>query len=178
MQLKATDSRGTESRDTESQGTESREDALDLVEREMTRLVRRAQHVTLHTDAPGPPLERSAYTILGLLNDHGPMRNTALAELLHLDGSTVSRHVAALQRAGLIAREPDPDDGRAARLRLTATGQRAVESTRLARRGALRELIGSWPEEDRQALATLLGRLNAGLDGKLGQAHQRENASV
>lgn len=153
-------------------------DVLDQVEREMTRLVRRAQHVTLHTDAPGQPLERSAYLILGLLNDRGPMRNTALAELLQLDGSTVSRHVAGLQRDGLVTREADPDDGRAAQVRLTPTGRRAVESTRRARRGALRELIGSWPPEDQQTLAVLLARLNAGLDGTYAQAHEKENAPV
>lgn len=154
----------------QSEAGESARDVLERVERELTRLVRRAQRVHLHTEGPVQPLERSAYTILGFLHDEGPMRNAALAALLHLDASTVSRQVAALQRAGLIAREVDPDDGRACRLRLTPGGQRAVASTRLARRSALRELIGSWPEGDQQALAVLLERLNAGLDAKLVEA--------
>ena len=41
------------------------------IERELTHLVRRAQRVQLHTDGPVEPLERSAYTILGFLNDEG-----------------------------------------------------------------------------------------------------------
>lgn len=151
------------------EGGEAAGGVLERVEREMTRLVRRAQRVTLHAAGSAQPLERSAYAILGLLHDEGALRNTAVAALLHLDASTVSRQVAGLQRDGLIAREADPHDGRAARLRLTPAGKRAVQATRLARRGVLRDLIESWREEDQRALAVLLGRLNEGLDRKLGE---------
>jgi len=137
----------------------------ERIERELTRLVRRAQRVSLHTDGPVQPLERSAYTILGLLNDEGPMRNGALAARLHLDASTVSRHVAAMQQGGLIKREADPEDGRACRLRLTSAGERAVAGTRQVRRNAVRELIDSWPGDQQDMFAALLERLNAGLDG-------------
>ena len=50
------------------------------------------------------------------------MRVTDLAGCANLDTSTVSRHVAQLQRTGLIERTPDPDDRRAQRVELTAAG--------------------------------------------------------
>ena len=62
------------------------------------------------------------------------------------------------------------EDGRACRLRLTATGHRAVAATRNARRGLVRELLNAWPAEDRRSLAALLERLNAGLDARLAGA--------
>lgn len=143
---------------------------MERIERELTHLVRRAQRVQLHTDGPVEPLERSAYTILGFLNDEGPMRNGALAARLYLDASTVSRHVASLQQAGLVTREADPEDGRACRLRLTSAGRRAVAGTRQVRRNAVRELIGSWPIDEQDTFAALLERLNAGLDGRVTEA--------
>lgn len=141
-------------------------ESLQRIEQSLTDLVRRLQRVRLHTDGPVQLLERSAYTILGLLSDEGPMRNGALAARLHLDASTVSRHVAALQQSGLIAREPDAQDGRACRLRLTSAGQRAVEGTRQARRSAVRELIGLWPVDEQDLFASLLERLSTGLAGR------------
>lgn len=140
-------------------------ESLERIEQALTHLVHRAQRVRLHTDGPVQLLDRSAYTILGLLNDVGPLRNGALAARLHLDASTVSRHVAALQQAGLTTREADPDDGRACRLRLTSAGQSAVAETRQLRRNAVRELVGSWPTDEQDMFAALLERLNADLDG-------------
>ena len=45
-----------------------------------------------------------------------PLRVTELAASANLDASTVSRHVAHLDRSGLVERTPDPADGRAHRL--------------------------------------------------------------
>lgn len=143
---------------------------LERIEWELTRLVQRAQRVHLHAEGAEQPLERPAYSILRQMYDMGPSRNGALAAALHLDASTVSRHVAALQQSGLVAREADPADGRACRLRLTESGERAVAATREARRGLVRELLSSWPDGDQRTLATLLERLNAGLDARLAGA--------
>jgi len=140
-------------------------ESVERIEQALTHLAHRTQRVRLHTDGPVQLLDRSAYTILGLLNDAGPMRNGALAARLQLDASTVSRHVAALQQAGLTTREADPDDGRACRLRLTSAGQRAFGETRQVRRAAVRELVGSWPSDEQDMFAALLERLNAGFDG-------------
>lgn len=74
-----------------------------------------------------------------------------------------SRLVARLEQRGLIAREDDPDDGRACRLRLTADGaalQRRIgaEHARHVARAMTRAL-------DREQLETLRTLTTALLDG-------------
>lgn len=141
--------------------------AEERIERSLTLLVRRAQKVHLHADTAGQPVERAAYAILGVLFDEGPVRAVELAGRFHLDASTVSRQVAALVEAGLIGREPDPDDGRASRLRLTERGHDALQATRVARRRILHDLLSSWTPQQQEMFAELLERFNAGLDARL-----------
>lgn len=140
---------------------------LERIERELTLLMRRAQKVHLHSRGPEHPLDRSAYAILGLLRDGGPQRPGELAERFHLDASTVSRQVTALERSQLVTRVPDPHDGRAYRLELTAQGVHVLDATRRYRRAVVRELLGSWPMADQEAFGALLARFNAGLGGQL-----------
>ena len=61
--------------------------------------------------------DRAALVLLFPLARLGPLRQGALAELVHADPSTVSRHVAALVEQGLVRRVADESDGRASRLR-------------------------------------------------------------
>jgi DNA-binding MarR family transcriptional regulator len=142
------------------------------IERELTLLVRRAQKVHLHTEAPAEPLDRAAYSILGILHDEGPLRSAALAERFHLDASTVSRQVAGLVQAGLVGKEMDPADRRAWRLRLTRHGEQAFEATRSARRRILRDILGSWSAQDCALFAGLLEQFNAGLEITEGQSRR------
>ena len=60
--------------------------------------------------------DRAALVLLFPLARLGPLRQGALAELVHADPSTVSRHVAALVEQGLVRRVADESDGRASRL--------------------------------------------------------------
>ena len=112
-------------------------------------------------------VERAAYGILAWLHDAGPLRPSALATHFHLDASTISRQVASLEQAGLIAREPDPEDRRACRLRLTEHGREVLTTTRTERRGVVRTLLESWSPEDLATFASLLAAFNAGLDNHL-----------
>lgn len=59
---------------------------------------------------------------LQLLTRRGPNRVTVLAKLLGVTQATASDVVAALERKGLVARQPDPDDRRASHLHATAQG--------------------------------------------------------
>jgi DNA-binding MarR family transcriptional regulator len=56
--------------------------------------------------------DRAALVLLFPLVRMGPLRQGALAELVHADPSTVSRHVAALVERGLVQRVADESDGR------------------------------------------------------------------
>lgn len=137
---------------------------VEQVEEELTLLVCRAQRVHLHDEGGGLRLlERSAYSVLGRVHDEGVVRLSELAAAFMLDVSTVSRQVAALQAAGLIHRDPDPSDGRAALLTVTPTGRDVLERTRAQRRRILHDLLAAWPAQDVEVFAGLLARFNADL---------------
>jgi DNA-binding MarR family transcriptional regulator len=54
------------------------------------------------------------------------LRLGALARGLGISASTLTRNLARLEADGLVAREDDETDARAARVRLTSTGERAA----------------------------------------------------
>lgn len=60
------------------------------------------------------------------IDRRGPSTGGELAQALSLDKSTLSRTLDGLAAAGLVERAPHPEDGRAQRVTLTATGQESV----------------------------------------------------
>jgi DNA-binding MarR family transcriptional regulator len=147
--------------------TEAPQGQCGRIEEQLSALTRLTHRVRLHTEQGPRPLERALYSILGRLHDLGPLRSGVLASELHLDPSTVSRHVAALQEAGLVVREQDPADGRACRLRLTEAGHRSLTVTRTARQSVVRDVLSAWSDSDRDRFANLLEKFNQGLEERL-----------
>lgn len=90
-----------------------------------------------------------------------PMRITDLAALARLDTSTVSRHVAQLERTGSVRRRPDPDDRRAQQVELTEHGQQQLDETLARRRALLTNSLESWSTDDLHTFDLLLGRFVA-----------------
>lgn len=135
---------------------------LDLIQRELAVLIRRALRGTvLQTGGQEHKLDLAGYALLIRLADEGPQRSGDLARAFGVDKSTMSRQVAALQRAGLVTRSDDPLDGRAYRVCISPQGQRSLDAVRADRRRAYRELLNHWTEADRQDFARLLARYNA-----------------
>ncbi|WP_307624014.1 MarR family winged helix-turn-helix transcriptional regulator [Streptomyces sp. V3I7] len=116
-----------------------------------------------------PELSLVAYTLLWHLEERGGCRSTDLAAHYALDKSTVSRQVAALERAGLIERRTDPEDHRVQVLHLTDAGQEILAQVTHRRRAAFRERLADWPEEDLARFAEYLERYNAGPAAAAGQ---------
>ncbi|UUA10808.1 MULTISPECIES: MarR family winged helix-turn-helix transcriptional regulator [Streptomyces] len=133
-------------------------DAVETIQREMTAFARRARAAAgrMH-----PELSLVSYTLLGHLEESGGCRATDLAAHYALDKSTVSRQVAALERAGLIARRPDAEDQRVLELHLTVAGRRILAQVTESRRRAFRERLADWPAEDLTRFAECLVRYNA-----------------
>jgi DNA-binding MarR family transcriptional regulator len=102
--------------------------------------------------------DRAALVLLFPLVRMGPLRQGALAELVHADPSTVSRHVAALVERGLVQRVADESDGRASRLHVTDAGHAALDSFRRDRENHFAQVTAGWDATDLTALTTLLGR--------------------
>jgi DNA-binding MarR family transcriptional regulator len=118
----------------------------------------RLAHAFKHTVAT-EGRDRAALVLLHPLVRLGPLRQTALADLVHADPSTVSRHVAALVERGLVRRVADETDGRASRLVVTDDGQAALEALRRERESHLERVTAGWDAADLAALTSLFGRL-------------------
>jgi DNA-binding MarR family transcriptional regulator len=103
--------------------------------------------------------DRAALVLLFPLARLGPLRQGALAELVHADPSTVSRHVASLVDQGLVRRVADETDGRASRLVMTDAGSAALDALRRERESHLERVTAHWDEADLAALTSLFGRL-------------------
>mgnify|MGYP001302812534 CR=1 FL=1 len=83
-------------------------------------------------------------------------RLTELADRAQVTKQTASLLVAALEREGLVERVPDPSDGRAQLIRLSARGREAATHAMHVVRGVERE----WTEHLGEELA---GQLREGL---------------
>ena len=84
------------------------------------------------------------------------VRQTVLAERMRVEPMTLTNFLDRLERRGLIVREPDPDDRRAKRVRVTPAAEPLVERIR-ALAAAVREraMLGLSPEEIEQFQRTL-----------------------
>ncbi|GAA3011330.1 MarR family winged helix-turn-helix transcriptional regulator [Streptomyces fulvorobeus] len=116
--------------------------------------VKRGLARTLPAECPG-----GSAAVLALLAEHGEMRISRLAELLAVDMSVTSRHVAHVAERGWIERCPDPADKRSRILRLTpAGGDKLGELSHRTTEVFAQKLI-DWSDEDVGLLNTLLARL-------------------
>jgi DNA-binding MarR family transcriptional regulator len=92
-------------------------------------------------------LEPGWHDLLATLRRSGPpfrMRPTDLMNALMLTSSGTTKRLDRLEKAGMVAREPDPSDRRGTLIALTHAG---------------RELIDGVTPEERDALAALLRKL-------------------
>jgi DNA-binding MarR family transcriptional regulator len=91
----------------------------------------------------------------------GPLTLGALAAAEQVRAPTMSRLVDALEGDGLVAREPDPADGRATRVRATSRGARLLADGRARRVRALAAALAALPARDRATLARAAELLEA-----------------
>jgi DNA-binding MarR family transcriptional regulator len=93
---------------------------------------------------------------LELIEARGVVSTSILAELLGIDPSTASRNLAGLQRAGLIARKRDAEDGRQTDVRLTPKGKRMAEAVTTDALRAFNALLDRVPRGERQRVTDAL----------------------
>jgi DNA-binding MarR family transcriptional regulator len=131
------------------------------LESELGVLLRRARAISaMIAHEVHPDVEPAVYGLLVRLAKTGGARVTDLAGYFGVGKSTVSRQLAGLEELGLVERVPDPDDARAAEVRLTAEGARRLDRAQSARRDRFRAELAEWPERDVRQLAALLRRYN------------------
>jgi len=122
----------------------------------------------VHAPKAGHAAEgRAALVLLFPLERLGPLRQGALADLVHADPSTVSRHVTLLVERGLVVRVADESDGRASRLVLTDAGRAQLDQLRDERVGYLRTVTGDWTDDELATFTALFERLLNGVAATL-----------
>lgn len=120
--------------------------AVGAVKRDMGRI--------LPPDCPA-----GSAAVLTLLGRHGDMRMSKLAELLAVDMSVTSRHVAHVAARGWIERHPDPADKRSRILRLTPSGLEQLEELSRRTTRLLAERLTDWTDDEVGQLIRLMTRL-------------------
>jgi DNA-binding MarR family transcriptional regulator len=137
-------------------------DAISTIELELIKLVRHLETFARRSSLYAR-VDRAGYLAMRVLDSTGPVSTNALARALGLDASTVTRQVAALERAGLVARRPDPADGRSSSITLTPEGRRSMCEVEQERRRRIEALVRDWDDAEQAGLAAALTRLNSSL---------------
>ena len=139
---------------------------VDRLTTTISQLLRTGRHVTAraagHLYGDLPPF---GWGLLVPLERDGDQRCSALAGHAGVDVSVASRQLAVLERLGYVERRPDPQDGRAALLRLSEAGSEALAAARSLRSDWALMALAGWDEDDARQLSDLLDRLVTDLAG-------------
>ncbi len=90
-----------------------------------------------------------------------------VAEALSLSTPTVSISVRQLEKSGLIARKPNPRDGRAVQLCLTPKGEDVHQRARAFHRQKFEKLLSGINSEERDLLVSLLEKALNRVENKI-----------
>jgi len=151
----------------EAAGESRRDVALHSIEREVGALIRRVRRVIgERARAVHPELQPSAYLILTYLHEEDDVRSSRLVENFGIDKGAISRQIRSLGDLGLVERSPDPEDGRATRLRLTDDAKARLDAVRDHRWGRFNQRLAEWSDDDLVAFAETLQLYNESLDSQ------------
>ena len=114
-----------------------------------------------HRRSKTSPLTPQESSILAHLDEATPMRAADLARHLGVVASTMSAAIKRLSALGYIARESDARDGRAAALRLSRLGARAMQAGSVLETKRVAAMLGRLPTADRQRAIDGLALLGA-----------------
>jgi DNA-binding MarR family transcriptional regulator len=141
---------------------ERAEEIASLLHDRFARLSRQMRNIEL---PDGITPER--LSALMVIEKHGPISVTSLADRELVRPATMSRMVTALVTEGLARRHDDKDDGRGVLITVTAKGRRCYRKANERRLDLLRRALGELDRDQlsaMQGLAAALERLSSVLD--------------
>ena len=120
--------------------------------------------VTLRSVAAAPvPLTVPQHRVLLLVATDGPRRVGALAADLGVNQSSASRLVDRLVAQGLVQRLPDPADGRASLVALSAHGKEVLAAVHRLRLAAVLDVVAAMRVRARPEVLELLAEVSAAM---------------
>ncbi|MFE3317030.1 MarR family winged helix-turn-helix transcriptional regulator [Nocardia sp. NPDC059195] len=96
---------------------------------------------------------------LRVTGEQDGLRLSALADALRISPRSATEVVDALEKADLVARQPDPTDRRAILVAVTARGRRTLATLAAARTKDADDFFGRLTDHERAALRDILGKL-------------------
>jgi DNA-binding MarR family transcriptional regulator len=115
-------------------------------------IVRTARRLRQEAAAEATGLTPTSTAALATIERHGPLTPSELARLERVKRPTVTRTLACLDREGLIARTPDPADGRSSLVRVNAAGRERLRRLRGRKNAYLARRMRDLSAEDLEAL--------------------------
>ena len=106
------------------------------------------------------------WRILALLNLHGEMNGSRIADLVNVDPGLVSRSLRALEARGLIATRRSDDDRRNALTSLTAAGRALHAKVLPAMQRRQQYLLSVLTADERAALLRITDKLQIAADAR------------
>lgn len=110
------------------------------------------------------------WRVIAVLGGFAPLSSNEIGDKTEMDKAKVSRAVAALLKAGLIAREGHPTDQRLIQLTLSRQGRRIYEAIVPRARALEAELTRGLSRQDLARIHALLDQLGARIDAVAGVA--------
>lgn len=112
-------------------------------------------------------LTTTTYTALSVLAVQSGLSSAQLARRSYVTPQSMNQLVVTLERRGLIKRAPDPDHRRILRAKLTPKGRQVLEACDRAVDEMEVEMLGAFPERERdrlrEQLIACVRELGAGL---------------
>jgi DNA-binding MarR family transcriptional regulator len=138
-------------------------DSAGLADELMTSVIalRRLVRRRVRSVVPGPPLRGAQVELLRVIEQQPGIGIAPAARVLHLAANTVSTLVDQLIDLGMLVRDTDPNDRRAARLWLTETATQRLAAGRRARAELMAGVVMELSVADREALSGALPALRA-----------------
>ena len=104
--------------------------------------------------------------VLWLLQHHGAMSMSRLAELLDVSMSNATGLIDRMDEHGLIERERVPDDRRVVLVKPAAAGLQALSETETSKRERMRSVLGRLPDSERPIVLAALRSLRRALSAE------------
>jgi DNA-binding MarR family transcriptional regulator len=123
--------------------------------------LRRLMRRRLRSVVAGPPLRGAHVELLQVVEKQPGIGIAPAGRALHLAANSVSTLVNQLIDLGMLVRQTDPEDRRAAQLWLTQVATQRLAAWRQARVELVADGVAGLPVADRQALAQALPALRA-----------------
>jgi DNA-binding MarR family transcriptional regulator len=118
------------------------------------RLARRIRQ--LYTNASGDDLSFTELAVLSRLDREGPHTSAQLAGLERITAQAIGTVLGELHRRGLVARGPDPADGRRVITTVTDAGRAALDNREQVITERLATAVDSLTPDERERLAGAL----------------------